>query len=586
MSFQWLRRALLTAACVSPLLLAACGGGSVESEFRPSRLVVFGDAFADAGQRGARYTVNNGGTNWTEQLAARYGLAVAAQRRRRHQLRHRQRAGERSSRTPAAMPRRRPSPSRSTPSWRRAHRQAAIWSWCPPVSPTSSRRCAADRRPRPNANVKQAGRDLGAQVRRLVNAGATHIAVSGPYNLGRSPWATAASSAANLQDLSVQFNNELLISIVDLGAKVLYVDAALYFNLVTSNPGTYGFTDVGSVICTGAAVDPGPGIGIGVNQVNSALCNAGTLIGRAPSTPRCLPTRSTSRRPARPRSATTPSTACASAGNALRASGSALRYQQQGALRAPCPFGPLRADAAGRQGCRRAQSSSASSAGRRPPACGWLAIATTTQRRPLVAVHVAGHAEHVAQAAALEVRARRRLQPAQGAVAARQRQRSQQLRHQRRGPRVLQQARQLRRADARVARQAGAVVEQPAAAVADALAPPGVAALRARLRGCPCRVACRLSVRNSCCAITLLLNLLMSRTTSDKGGEACSNSGAQAGRHAAVADLAAERAADLLPQAGHGAAGMAGRIGEGDRPAALAAGGRVGAAEARLQRRR
>ena len=36
---------------------------------------------------------------------------------------------------------------------------------------------------------------------------------------------------------------------------------------------------------------------------------------------------------------------------------------------------------------------------------------------------------------------------------------------------------------------------------------------------------CRLSVRKTCCAITLLLNLLMSRTTSASGGELALNAG-------------------------------------------------------------
>ena len=41
----------------------------------------------------------------------------------------------------------------------------------------------------------------------------------------------------------------------------------------------------------------------------------------------------------------------------------------------------------------------------------------------------------------------------------------------------------------------------------------------------PRRFCCSPSVRNSCCAITLLLYLLMSRITSDSGGEATSNTG-------------------------------------------------------------
>jgi phospholipase/lecithinase/hemolysin len=38
-------------------------------------------------------------------------------------------------------------------------------------------------------------------------------------------------------------------------------------------------TDAATVVCN--SVDPGPGIGIGPNQVNSALCTASTIISGA-----------------------------------------------------------------------------------------------------------------------------------------------------------------------------------------------------------------------------------------------------------------------------------------------------------------
>jgi phospholipase/lecithinase/hemolysin len=65
------------------------------------------------------------------------------------------------------------------------------------------------------------------------------------------------------------FDERLLVSMVDLGADVLYVDAPFEFNLITSNPGASDFnlTNATNVVCT--TVDPGPGIGTGTNQVNS-----------------------------------------------------------------------------------------------------------------------------------------------------------------------------------------------------------------------------------------------------------------------------------------------------------------------------
>ena len=126
------------------------------------------------------------------------------------------------------------------------------------------------------ADVKQAGRDLAAQVRRLVKAGATHVVVVGTYDLGRSPWATATGQAALLSEASTKFNTELLVSIVDLGANVLYVDAALLYNLMISNPEFYALTNAVDPVCN--SVDPGPGIGIGAGQINSALCTTSTLV--------------------------------------------------------------------------------------------------------------------------------------------------------------------------------------------------------------------------------------------------------------------------------------------------------------------
>src|SRR5262245_31265312 len=78
MATQWLRRAVRLAACAPALLLAACGGSTIESQLTPSRLVAFGDGFADLGQNGARYTINDGSTNnWTATVASNFGRPLA-----------------------------------------------------------------------------------------------------------------------------------------------------------------------------------------------------------------------------------------------------------------------------------------------------------------------------------------------------------------------------------------------------------------------------------------------------------------------------------------------------------------------------
>jgi phospholipase/lecithinase/hemolysin len=126
------------------------------------------------------------------------------------------------------------------------------------------------------AAAEQAGRELAAQVRRLVSAGAGHVVLVGPYNLGRSPWAKQTSQDALLQAVSSRFNEQMLVSLVDAGDKVLYVDAALYFNLVTASPSSYSLSDAITPACT--SVDSGAGIGTGTGQVNSNLCTPSTLL--------------------------------------------------------------------------------------------------------------------------------------------------------------------------------------------------------------------------------------------------------------------------------------------------------------------
>jgi phospholipase/lecithinase/hemolysin len=99
-------------------------------------------------------------------------------------------------------------------------------------------------------NVKAAGTALGAQVRRLVAGGAKYVLVAGVYNLGSSPWAVGLGKTAELTALSNHFNDGFLISVVDLGANVLYVDSALYFNLVKASPSSYSLVNVTDKACT------------------------------------------------------------------------------------------------------------------------------------------------------------------------------------------------------------------------------------------------------------------------------------------------------------------------------------------------
>lgn len=280
MSFQWMRRGLLALAAASALVLAACGSGSIESQLNPSRVIVFGDGFSDLGQGGARYTVNDGSINiWSEQVAASFGapLVTAA-------------SGGTSYATGNVRVNAKPDAagSSATPTVEEQIGtflaagsigqndlvivNGGISDIIAEMAKVTSGAQTSDQM---LANVRQAGRDLATQVRRLVQAGGTHVVVVGPYHLGRSPWATSIGQVGLLTEAASKFNEELLVAIVDLGANVLYVDAALFFNLMVANPSGYELANVTVPAC--ASVDAGAGIGIGAGEVNSALCTTATL---------------------------------------------------------------------------------------------------------------------------------------------------------------------------------------------------------------------------------------------------------------------------------------------------------------------
>ncbi len=118
-------------------------------------------------------------------------------------------------------------------------------------------------------------------------------------------------------------------------------------------------------------------------------------------------------------------------------------------------------------------------------------------------------------------------------------------------------------------------------------APPAIratpCALRPAVAGCP-GWRCSASVRNSCCAMTLLLNLLMSRTTSASGGDLSSKLGFRPAGALPSTHAARQLAAHVAPQRLDQARVVAGRIGIGHRPVEFAAGGRVAAGKAHPQR--
>lgn len=280
MAFQRLRRALLAAACLGAGLLAACGGSDVVSQLTPQRIVTFGDGFGDLGQGGSRYTVNDGSTNiWSQQLAARYGLPLAASA-----------SGGTAFAAGLARVAAEPDAAGNPATPTVAEQIDAFLAAGGPatddlilvsagvadvVHELRETQLGGQASEQGVSDLAAAGRQLGQQVQRLVQAGARNVLVVGPYDLGISPYAREADMRSLAQAYSKEFITALKVAMVDLGGRVLYVDLEDYFNRIVNNPGIYGMRQVAAPVCT--SVDPGPGIGTGTGQVNSALCTPATL---------------------------------------------------------------------------------------------------------------------------------------------------------------------------------------------------------------------------------------------------------------------------------------------------------------------
>ncbi len=281
MSCNWMRRTLWGAVAASAFLLAACGSGSIESQLKPSRIVSIGDGFSDLGQTGSRYTVNDGTANiWSEQVASSFGVgltnsASGGASYAMRNVRINVKPDVQGSSTTLTV---KEQVDRFLASGTIGASDLVMLSGgiSDIIAQMALVRSGAQTSDQMIANVKLAARDLAAQVRRVVVAGGTHVVVVGPYHLGRTPWAIGIGQVNLLTEASNKFNEELLVALVDQGANVLYLDAALLFNLMVATPAAYQLADVTNPVCN--SVDPGPGIGIGAGEINSALCTPNTVI--------------------------------------------------------------------------------------------------------------------------------------------------------------------------------------------------------------------------------------------------------------------------------------------------------------------
>jgi phospholipase/lecithinase/hemolysin len=283
----WSRRAALIAAGAALSLLAGCGSSTTASALVPSRVISFGDAFSDVGQSaGAKYTVNDGSVNnWLSEVALSFGLTVTPSSS--GGTGYARGLARVAGTTDAVGNTGTLSVTQQVDAFLAGDQFGANdvvfinGGVSDIVAEMNAVTAGTQTQAQMLSNVKKAGSDLAGQVIRLVDGGAPYVVVLGSYNLGQTPWATSIGQNALLKDMSTKFNEAMLVPIVAMGKHVLYVDATYYLNLVsnTTSASYYGLNNAVDPVCT--SVDVGKGIGVGVNQVNSLLCTANTIVSGA-----------------------------------------------------------------------------------------------------------------------------------------------------------------------------------------------------------------------------------------------------------------------------------------------------------------
>lgn len=284
MTGQTTRRGFLlasgAAAITGAVGLAGCGSGTIDSALTPKRFIGFGDGFSDLGQGGSRFTVNDGNVNnWAQQMATNYGLPLTSASA--GGLSYAQGNARIATNPDAAGSATTLSIKQQIDSFLARNSFATgdvvlinggisdiIAETMAVVAGTQSSTQAL-------ANVAAAGVAFGNQLQRLVTAGAKNVLVTGVFNMSKSAWSTAIGQSTLLDAASSKFNEQLLVTIVNLGANVLYVDSAYYFNLIYASSTAYNFLDSSTVVCT--SVDSANSIGIGAGKVSSKLCNTSTI---------------------------------------------------------------------------------------------------------------------------------------------------------------------------------------------------------------------------------------------------------------------------------------------------------------------
>lgn len=254
MKTSWFSRAAAVALVAAASLLAACGSGSTVQQLTPTRFMAVGDGMIDLGHDGKRYTINDGSMLWTQQLASHFGLTLADSSTGGLSY------ARGNARITAADPTGGGAPSLSAQADALLARlnnkfedsDVIILSGGHTDIVTAVNETGISATT--TATVKAAGTALGDLAKRLSEAGAKHVVVSGVYNLGLSPWARAQGEAkANaIRDLSVAFNDAMLLSLADTkwGRTVLAINPGLFYNLIANETKDPLFANAKDPVCT------------------------------------------------------------------------------------------------------------------------------------------------------------------------------------------------------------------------------------------------------------------------------------------------------------------------------------------------
>jgi phospholipase/lecithinase/hemolysin len=267
MTHPWSRRFALGLAASACVLLVSCGGGSTVSSVKNvNRAIAVGDGFQDVGQiGGTEYTVNDGSGIWLQSLASDYGLSLTPANSGGWGYAQ----GYAQVATAVTDPNGHAVPSVSDQITALLARTTLGPNDLVFINGGMSDIVAAVKATgisaATTATVKAAADALASQVQRLVDAGATHVVVTGVYDLGTTPWAASVQGTTGvgtpISALSTAFNVELLTQINHFSKlsvnPVLYFEAAEFFDFAynsvaqgTTSNGNFGVTNVTTPVCT------------------------------------------------------------------------------------------------------------------------------------------------------------------------------------------------------------------------------------------------------------------------------------------------------------------------------------------------